>query len=136
MAKSICPIHGITNGSCDKCKKSSNRTYDKYKRDKELNKFYHSARWIKIRSLQLKKFPLCIECGQPAKIVDHIEEIRDGGDRYSLENLQSMCISCHNRKTAKAKSQRGGGVKSLESETPMTEAPPKFLQKPFSWGGV
>jgi 5-methylcytosine-specific restriction enzyme A len=50
--------------------------------------------------------PLCRVCGQPATDVDHIRPHR--GDRellYDPTNVQSLCHSCHSRKTA---SEDGG----------------------------
>lgn len=37
----------------------------------------------------------------PATVVDHIIEISDGGKADDINNLQSLCRACHNRKTAK-----------------------------------
>jgi 5-methylcytosine-specific restriction protein A len=36
----------------------------------------------------------------PTKIIDHIKPILDGGDEWDRDNLQGLCESCHNRKTA------------------------------------
>jgi HNH endonuclease. len=33
--------------------------------------------------------------------VDHIQPIRLGGEVYDLDNLQTLCKSCHNRKSGK-----------------------------------
>lgn len=44
--------------------------------------------------------PKCVSCGQAATEVDHIVPIDRGGSN-SHSNLQSMCKSCHARKTAK-----------------------------------
>ncbi|HEH4047605.1 TPA: HNH endonuclease, partial [Campylobacter jejuni] len=33
------------------------------------------------------------------KIVDHIIPIKQGGKKLSEENLQSLCLACHNEKT-------------------------------------
>jgi 5-methylcytosine-specific restriction protein A len=33
--------------------------------------------------------------------LDHIKPIRLGGEMYDIENLQSLCKSCHGRKSAK-----------------------------------
>lgn len=137
--KRICPVHGIyekhsKQDRCPKCAKQSQKLYDKSERDKENMKFYQSAAWKKVRKIQLTQHPLCIVCKKPATIVDHIIEIRDGGSKLSLSNLQSMCVSCHNAKTAAAKIQRGGQVKSLQTDSPYTDAPPKISQSPFSRG--
>lgn len=67
---------------------------------KERAVFYRSTRWRNLRKLQLAEEPLCRKCGEPARVVDHVEPIRHGGDRYDQTNLQSLCDSCHNSKRA------------------------------------
>lgn len=77
-------------------------------------KFYHSTRWRKLRKYYITKNPLCVECkekgrDEPARVVDHIISIRDN---YSLRtkesNLQSLCTSHHNSKSALSRKNRGG----------------------------
>ena len=65
---------------------------------KESNKFYHSTEWKKVRTIVLNSNPFCVECGRPADTVDHKVAIKNGGAKLDLENLQSMCKSCHNIK--------------------------------------
>ena len=48
----------------------------------------------------------CVVCGQPATEVDHIVEVADGGDLYGLDNLQSLCHSCHAAKTKREQRAR------------------------------
>ena len=38
--------------------------------------------------------------GHRNRVADHINPIKDGGERFDWANLQGLCISCHNRKTA------------------------------------
>ncbi len=98
--KHICSKHKlIYTDRCPKCKKDDQKVYDKYKRDKELDKFYHSSIWKKVRESILKKEPLCRMCGKPATIVDHIKPIKKGGSKLDEANLQPLCHSCHNFKT-------------------------------------
>ncbi|MDQ3583071.1 MAG: HNH endonuclease [Pseudomonadota bacterium] len=35
-----------------------------------------------------------------ATLVDHIQPIRQGGNRAARDNLQALCGSCHSRKSA------------------------------------
>jgi hypothetical protein len=36
-----------------------------------------------------------------AKVVDHVTPLKDGGERFDASNLQGLCVSCHNAKTAR-----------------------------------
>ena len=45
-----------------------------------------------------------------AVMVDHIIELKDGGDRLSEENAQSLCWKCHGIKTAENKRRNKHGV--------------------------
>lgn len=101
--KRRCAIHGLWDKtdlmlSCPECKKINNKIYDRNKRDKESNKFYHSVEWKKVRLIVLNNNPFCIDCGKPADTVDHIIAIKKGGSKLDVNNLQSMCKSCHNIK--------------------------------------
>lgn len=66
--------------------------------EKERHDFYTSKRWRRLRQLQLNTEPLCRECGAPGRVVDHIQQISRGGERYDQDNLQTLCDSCHNKK--------------------------------------
>ena len=65
------------------------------------NPFYRSYEWKKKRSEFLLNHPFCVLCGREAKIVDHIVPITLGGATLDDENLQSMCWSCHSKKSIK-----------------------------------
>jgi len=72
---------------------------------------YHTARWQRLRNRHLCKEPLCVEClkfdvTEAAETVDHIIEVKDGGDFWDENNLQSLCFSHHRVKTAKEKRKR------------------------------
>lgn len=69
-------------------------------------KFYQSTQWRKLRALKLSQQPLCEEClthgtHTPASVADHITPINRGGVALDIENLQSLCSTCHNKKSAK-----------------------------------
>jgi 5-methylcytosine-specific restriction protein A len=59
----------------------------------------YGERWRRFRLWYLKLHPVCAHCGRAANEVDHIQPLRDGGEKYDLENLQPLCKSCHSRKT-------------------------------------
>ena len=70
-------------------------------------KLYNSIQWQQLRKQVLNKQPLCVECLKakritPATVVDHIKPHK-GNEKlfYDISNLQSLCKSCHDRKTAK-----------------------------------
>ena len=68
---------------------------------------YHTARWLRGRRLHLQLYPLCVHCLAAGSLVgasqvDHI--VPHKGDRalfFDTANWQSLCPSCHSRKTAR-----------------------------------
>lgn len=79
------------------------------------NKFYHTPTWRAIRKAHIMANPLCVACekqgkltdctGKNAGVVDHIRPIRLGGSPTDSNNLQTLCTSCHNIKSAKEKNK-------------------------------
>lgn len=70
-----------------------------------MGRVYDTRRWRRLRLLQLREYPLCAHCErrgitQAANEADHILSIERGGEPFSLANLQSLCKTCHSRKTA------------------------------------
>ena len=66
---------------------------------------YNTAHWQQVRRLKLQAQPLCEVCLkikrlEVATAVDHIISIKAGGDPFpTLDQLQSLCERCHNRKS-------------------------------------
>ena len=59
-------------------------------------------RWKALRMQALERDDWrCVQCGTRHRLeIDHIEPVRDRPDlAYSLSNLQTLCGSCHSRKT-------------------------------------
>ena len=72
----------------------------------EYISFYNSKQWRSLRNYFIQMYPLCKLCEESgyvvaADCVDHIEPIRFGGSRTALNNLQSLCNSCHASKTGR-----------------------------------
>ena len=72
----------------------------------QRNKFYQSSSWRKLRAMFIKINPLCIECESVGNVVDHIIPIKEGGEKLSWDNLQTMCNRCHNIKSGKESRRR------------------------------
>ena len=76
--------------------------------------FHNSYKWRKLSKYMLSLHPLCA-CGRPAKVTDHVKRINPKnaydtqGGRYGepmeMSNLQTMCHSCHNKKSAKERNE-------------------------------
>lgn len=87
---------------------------------KDNKKFYNSKRWKLTRLNQLSNYPLCRHCEKigrfiTARDVDHIVSMESGGHPTDPNNLQSLCHSCHSRKTAREDS----GFGNSKSTKPM-----------------
>lgn len=77
-----CPTHSRTN-----------------ERSTHANKrIYNSKQWQLLRRRRLFLDPLC-PCGAIATDADHIQPIEAGGQPYRLNNTQSLCATCHSKKT-------------------------------------
>ena len=96
----------------DKSKQATNQERMQYE-EKEL-RFYKSTTWTKLsKSFRLRN-PTCASCLKrgiirQAVLVDHIEPIKTAyGWQHRLDesNLQSLCQTCHNAKTAREVAQR------------------------------
>jgi 5-methylcytosine-specific restriction endonuclease McrA len=72
---------------------------------------YVSAEWRAIRQqILIRDAYTCAACGHvifgPKAHVDHIKPLEEGGTD-AAENLQTLCESCHGRKTRAEQSRRG-----------------------------
>lgn len=62
--------------------------------------FYVSSAWRKARKRYISLHPICSACGRAiATVVDHIIPINQGGAPLDERNFQSLCASCHNKKS-------------------------------------
>ena len=85
----------------------NNKSYSK----PEHAKLYNSRRWRGLRNLYYKRNPLCVECSnnnilKEEYCVDHIKPVSEGGEFYEWKNLQTLCRSCHAKKTAREVNKR------------------------------
>lgn len=100
---SSCKDFAVNGGYCDQHQERIR------KKDRERGTAHqrgYDAEWDKQRLLFLDEHPLCVECRRkgyvmPATVVDHI--VPHKGDKvlfWDKNNWQSLCKSCHDRKTA------------------------------------
>lgn len=74
---------------------------------RQVAQIHGSGRWQKVRAMKLARDPLCEDpygrhAGQTvtATEVDHRLALRERPDlAWTLDNLQSLCDPCHNRKS-------------------------------------
>lgn len=90
--------------------KQINQSYEKYDRNPISRKQYGRA-WRQIRNRYIQAHPWCVACLKQEKMtlaeeVDHILPLSRGGT-HDERNLQSVCKSCHSRKSAKEGSRWG-----------------------------
>lgn len=72
---------------------------------------YGTDTWKRLRAAQLLEEPFCRECARrglrtQATDVDHIRDHKGDWDIFTDQgNLESLCHSCHSRKTAREQRQ-------------------------------
>ena len=85
-------------------------------RQNDKSSFYHSKQWRMLRNWYIKKNPICAECKRQDKLtagycVDHIRPISIGGNKIDISNLQTLCESCHSKKSAQESVEYRKGIK-------------------------
>lgn len=97
---------------CDKHKSDNHKhvSVEELKAAEPFYNLYHSTRWRRTSQLYRKDHPLCAQCLRDKKCnktnivrigtsVDHIIALKDGGNPWDWNNLQTLCALHHNRKT-------------------------------------
>lgn len=71
------------------------------------DKLYQSAAWRRLSKLHKRSNPFCVECEKvgvytPVAITDHVLPVNTHPElSLDWDNLQSLCMAHHNKKTAK-----------------------------------
>ncbi|USD32048.1 MULTISPECIES: HNH endonuclease [Vibrio] len=103
------------NPRCNKHRKDNKDNYQRL-RSYRNKSFYDSQEWRKLSKLKRTITPLCEVClyeniTTPAEVADHIREIEDRPDlKYCINNLMSLCRTCHNIKTNQVAMNRNKGT--------------------------
>jgi 5-methylcytosine-specific restriction protein A len=100
----------------------------------------YGHRWRKLRSVILRRDPICRACGRAASTdVDHVVP-RSAGGTDEAENLQGLCHACHSRKTAVSdrrwRRAKTGGPNFLPDARPGPAAQPRAFLRENQGGGV
>jgi 5-methylcytosine-specific restriction protein A len=94
-----CPEPATYRGRCAAHSRQRNRETHRNR------SFYNSKRWKLLRRRILFLNPLCQcddpDCTEIATDVHHIVDMEDGGDPWSMTNLQALTAVCHSRITNK-----------------------------------
>jgi 5-methylcytosine-specific restriction protein A len=69
-----------------------------------LSRLYDLQAWRRCSRAYLRAHPLCVLCKAEGKIriatqVDHIVTLKNGGDPWSWENIQPLCVRHYVTKT-------------------------------------
>ena len=77
---------------------------------KKADSFYLSPEWrALVAEVKRERGAWCQRCGSTHRVIgDHIRELKDGGARLDKRNVELLCQSCHNKKTAMARQARVG----------------------------
>jgi 5-methylcytosine-specific restriction enzyme A len=91
----------VTRDQSGYCPQHKPKYYDQFKRKDYVRP---SARergyddnWAAFRRMYLRRHPLCDKCPSPSFIPHHIIPLAHGGAKYDENNLQPLCLSCHNK---------------------------------------
>ena len=85
--------------------KQAHRQYDATRGTSRERGYDHD--WERVRAAKLSRSPLCEDCFErgiyiPAAQVHHIKKVKDFPElRLSMDNLRSLCESCHSRRTGR-----------------------------------
>jgi 5-methylcytosine-specific restriction protein A len=85
------------------------RAYEQRPDRKEDWKFYHSRPWYNLRSAKLARDPLCEPCLKEGRTtlatqVHHVKDRKTHPElAFDQDNLESVCVSCHNTKRRNGK---------------------------------
>jgi len=95
-----------------KSKKIDNNKLRSRSDNKITRKIYDTQRWRRLSKRLRQQYPLCVLClakgiNSITTCVDHIIELKDTTKHaYDLSNLQCICDSCHQKKTADERKTR------------------------------
>lgn len=92
----------VTEGSrCPEHKKDQRRWENQNR--KTFRERGYSTAWDRLKEIKKRRDPLCELCLKeggrvvPVEIVHHIIPVEEGGPMLDMDNLMSVCRSCHGK---------------------------------------
>ncbi|WP_262027135.1 HNH endonuclease [Microvirga sp. Mcv34] len=78
---------------------------------KIVEEFYSSPEWrALVKRIKAKRGNFCQRCGSSDRVIaDHIIERKDGGADLDENNIELLCHTHHQKKTAQARARRARG---------------------------
>jgi 5-methylcytosine-specific restriction endonuclease McrA len=97
----LCPncgtplAEGVLRGRCPRCKREQDQA--KNKRRTAARRARLTSRWQTVRAQAIRRDGnRCTNCGSTEKLEGHhIRPLAKGGSAYSLDNIITLCASCH-----------------------------------------
>lgn len=83
----------VKRGYCNKHKPVKLFVSDKRE---SASKRGYDRKWRKFRENYLRRNSICVKCKCLAILIHHINPLPKGS-KYGEENLQALCVSCHNQ---------------------------------------
>ena len=96
----VCPTCDTTRKRHRPNRGPRNRWREQTPEQREANRIYHTAKWRKVRQQALIRDGYrCQHCGTTQHLIVHhdIEVTKDPGQAFNLDNLETLCRSCHGR---------------------------------------
>jgi 5-methylcytosine-specific restriction protein A len=109
---SACPVcrkpSALGSRYCADHPRENERRYDREERE-PWHRWYGLSVWKRLRLMKLHRNPICEKCNRYAATDVHHRIDHKGDWRLflTLENLESLCHSCHSRITAQRNAQTG-----------------------------
>lgn len=88
-----CANDATYRGRCRECNRRRNRETS------PNQALYNRKKWKLTRRRYLYKQPLCERCQALATDVHHKQALQDGGNPWSMDNLEALCHACHSAET-------------------------------------
>jgi 5-methylcytosine-specific restriction enzyme A len=94
-----------------------------YKDRERFQRWYQSANWQRLRLIVLAENPFCVGCKvEIATEVDHIVPLSENISLANdIDNLQSLCSSCHKKKTVADTKRKNDIERDEEINSSMNE---------------